>query len=423
MVTGYGKVDGRLVAVAAYDFTVMAGSMGMTGELKVTRLRELALTKRIPFVWLLDSAGARIQEAVGSLFAGSGHLFREEVINSGCTAGRCADGAVRGRDRIYPGLGRLRADGQGPRLDGARRTAPGARGDRRTAGGLYRLGVSGLGRSRLLVEGAEAFDVTLTLPDDADVVEALMTPPQHVAPVRLAAGQSVSVVVDHYPDTSRFAAIGTSVQVILGPPHGTDAEEIAVAADLAAASDVAVVVVGTTARWRARVSIVRRWPCPGARTNWSRRVVAANPRTIVVVNSGAPVLLPWAEDAAAVLLNLVRRPGVRPRAGRRAARRGRARRAAADDLAGVRSGPAVHPARQRRLHAPRGPVHRLPGLRRDGRFRLFPFGHGIGYTTWSYDSLVVGHDRAGVAACVQVRNTGARPGREVIQVYPSGSRI
>src|SRR3979411_1859741 len=60
VITGYGKVDGRLTAVCAYDFTGMAGSMGMTGELKVTRLRELALTKRIPFVWLLDSAGARI---------------------------------------------------------------------------------------------------------------------------------------------------------------------------------------------------------------------------------------------------------------------------------------------------------------------------------------------------------------------------
>jgi methylmalonyl-CoA decarboxylase subunit alpha len=83
VVTGYGKVDGRLVAVAAYDFTVMAGSMGMTGELKMARLRELALQKRIPLIWLLDSAGARIQEATGSLFAGSGHLFREEVVMSG----------------------------------------------------------------------------------------------------------------------------------------------------------------------------------------------------------------------------------------------------------------------------------------------------------------------------------------------------
>src|SRR5947209_5081518 len=105
VITGYGKVDGRLVAVAAYDFTVMAGSMGMTGELKVGRLRELALSKRIPMVWLLDSAGARIQEAVGSLFAGSGHLFREEVINSGvipqvaALMGPCAAGTA-----YIPGL-------------------------------------------------------------------------------------------------------------------------------------------------------------------------------------------------------------------------------------------------------------------------------------------------------------------------------
>ena len=59
VITGWGYVDGRPVAVVAYDFTVMAGSMGMTGEIKVARIRELALTKRIPIVWLLDSAGAR----------------------------------------------------------------------------------------------------------------------------------------------------------------------------------------------------------------------------------------------------------------------------------------------------------------------------------------------------------------------------
>jgi len=105
VITGYGKVDDRLVAVAAYDFTVMAGSMGMTGELKVTRLRDLALSKRIPMVWLLDSAGARIQEAAGSLFAGSGHLFREEVVMSGVVPqvaalmGPCAAGTA-----YIPGL-------------------------------------------------------------------------------------------------------------------------------------------------------------------------------------------------------------------------------------------------------------------------------------------------------------------------------
>ncbi|HEX2195312.1 MAG TPA: carboxyl transferase domain-containing protein, partial [Actinomycetota bacterium] len=83
VVTGVGKVDGRDVAVIAYDFTVMAGSMGMVTELKATRTRELALRERIPLVWLIDSAGARIQEATGSMFARTGDLFREQVVMSG----------------------------------------------------------------------------------------------------------------------------------------------------------------------------------------------------------------------------------------------------------------------------------------------------------------------------------------------------
>jgi acetyl-CoA carboxylase carboxyltransferase component len=105
VITGWGDVEGRPCAIAAYDFTVMAGSMGMTGELKVGRLRELALQKRMPLIWLLDSAGARIQEAAGSLFAGSGHLFREEVTMSGVVPlvaamlGPCAAGTA-----YIPGL-------------------------------------------------------------------------------------------------------------------------------------------------------------------------------------------------------------------------------------------------------------------------------------------------------------------------------
>ena len=105
VICGFGKIDGRLACCAAYDFTVMAGSMGMTGELKVQRLRKMALEKRIPMIWLLDSAGARIQEAAGSLFAGSGDLFREEVIMSGVVPqiaalmGPCAAGTA-----YIPGL-------------------------------------------------------------------------------------------------------------------------------------------------------------------------------------------------------------------------------------------------------------------------------------------------------------------------------
>src|SRR5256886_10466376 len=105
VITGYGRCQGRMVAVAAYDFTVMAGSIGMTGELKVGRLRELALAQRIPFIWLLDSAGARVQQPTGGLFAGAGHLFREEVVMSGvipqvaALMGPCAAGTA-----YIPGL-------------------------------------------------------------------------------------------------------------------------------------------------------------------------------------------------------------------------------------------------------------------------------------------------------------------------------
>ncbi|MDQ3985740.1 MAG: acyl-CoA carboxylase subunit beta [Actinomycetota bacterium] len=83
VVTGVGEIEGRKVAVIAYDFTVMAGSMGMVTELKASRLREVALRERIPIVWLIDSAGARIQEATGSMFARTGDLFREQVVMSG----------------------------------------------------------------------------------------------------------------------------------------------------------------------------------------------------------------------------------------------------------------------------------------------------------------------------------------------------
>jgi acetyl-CoA carboxylase carboxyltransferase component len=105
VITGWGEVDGRRCCVVAYDFTVMAGSMGVTGEMKVGRLREMALQKRMPFIWLLDSAGARIQEAAGSIFAGSGALFREEVTMSGVVPlvaammGPCAAGTA-----YVPGL-------------------------------------------------------------------------------------------------------------------------------------------------------------------------------------------------------------------------------------------------------------------------------------------------------------------------------
>ena len=88
VVCGTGLIDGRMACAAAYDFTVQGGSIGAVGERKVARLRELALRERIPMVWLVDSAGARLsadpEEAAWiSSFADTGYLFREQVVMSG----------------------------------------------------------------------------------------------------------------------------------------------------------------------------------------------------------------------------------------------------------------------------------------------------------------------------------------------------
>jgi methylmalonyl-CoA decarboxylase subunit alpha len=100
MVAGIGRIDGRNVAICAYDFTVLAGSMGLIGETKTSRMRELALRFRIPVVWLLDSAGARVTAGSGSTFASAGALFREQVVLSGVVPqvaamlGHCAAGTA-----------------------------------------------------------------------------------------------------------------------------------------------------------------------------------------------------------------------------------------------------------------------------------------------------------------------------------------
>jgi beta-glucosidase len=304
---------------------------------------------------------------------------------------------------------------------------------RATDAGRYQVGVSGVGQYRLVLDGAEAFDGTLALREGADIVEALMTPPQRLVPIDLAAGQEVTVLVRHDVQSSPWAALGTFVQIDLETPHGTDDEEIAAAASLAAASDVAVVVVGTTAEVESEGFDRTSLALPGRQDELVRRVAQANPRTVVVVNSGAPVLLPWADEVAAVLLTWF--------GGQEYGH------ALADVLLGdAEPGgrlPTTWPASEEGLPPVQpqdgvlsydeGLFIGYRGYDRDGRAPLFPFGHGGGYTSWSYESVTVDcvpdgqplpaagqpGPGAGVAVCVQVRNTGSRPGKEVVQVYAS----
>jgi propionyl-CoA carboxylase beta chain len=99
MVTGYGKIDGRLVYVFAQDFSVFGGSMSRANADKVVKIMDLALKMGAPLIGLNDSGGARIQEGVESL-AGYADIFYRNVMSSGVVPqisailGPCAGGAV-----------------------------------------------------------------------------------------------------------------------------------------------------------------------------------------------------------------------------------------------------------------------------------------------------------------------------------------
>jgi len=99
VVSGYGKVDGRLVYVFAQDFTVFGGSLSETNARKICKVMDLAMKMGAPIVGLNDSGGARIQEGVASL-GGYADIFLRNTLASGVVPqvsailGPCAGGAV-----------------------------------------------------------------------------------------------------------------------------------------------------------------------------------------------------------------------------------------------------------------------------------------------------------------------------------------
>jgi propionyl-CoA carboxylase beta chain len=99
VVSGYGKVDGRLVYAFAQDFTVFGGSLSETNARKICKVMDLAMKMGAPIVGLNDSGGARIQEGVASL-GGYADIFLRNTLASGVVPqisailGPCAGGAV-----------------------------------------------------------------------------------------------------------------------------------------------------------------------------------------------------------------------------------------------------------------------------------------------------------------------------------------
>jgi beta-glucosidase len=284
--------------------------------------------------------------------------------------------------------------------------------------GTYEVAGSGVGRYELSVGGEPVFDGELVLPPGADIVEGIMIPPQATHSVALGAGERVDVMLAHGVGsmTTDVGDLGVTFQLNLLPPHGRDDEEIERAVAMAGDADVAVVVVGTTAEVESEGFDRANLALPGRQDELVRRVAAANRNTVVVVNAGAPVLLPWAGEVAAILLAWF--PGQE------------FGNALADVLLGLAEPggrlptswpgsedglPSTQPA-DGTLTYDEGLFTGYRGYDRDGRMPHYPFGHGLGYTTWDYTSIDAPD---GGSVTVRLRNTGPRRGREVVQVYAS----
>ncbi len=287
------------------------------------------------------------------------------------------------------------------------------------ATGDYRFSLTTRGRGWLWIDGALVIDDSTS--HDLG---------SRTADVHLVAGEPHAIRVDYSADAAAIGEmtdVGGDVKLGWEVPPGTVFPSVHEAAQLAAAADVAVVVVrdyGTEERDRLGLAL------PGDQDQLVREVAAANPRTIVVLTTGQPVDMPWLESVPAVVEAWY--PGQEQ----------------GNVIARVLFGD-VNPSGKLPITFPRrledtptasvgvgadalGPVVPfsegvLVGYRWYDAAHLdplFPFGFGLSYTQFRYDAVEVAPAPSGMPdawrVAFNVTNTGGRTGAEVTQVYVGG---
>jgi beta-glucosidase len=283
------------------------------------------------------------------------------------------------------------------------------------ANGPHIVGAAGLGHLRISVDGSTVAEGATEL--HHDIVEALSRPPELRAPIELHDGRKVEIQIEFRPEL-RFVALR------LGIARQTRDDRLIEDATLAAAeADVAVVVVGSADGTESEGYDRASLQLPGRQDELVTRVAAANANTIVVVNSGMPVLMPWSDQVAAIIQAWLPGQAIGD--------------ALADTLLGVMEPGGRLPVSLPRHKADSPVLDARPeagelvyaegllvgyrGFDRAGSEPLYAFGHGLGYTDWSYESLVPAQPRiAGgddLDVTVVVRNTGTRTGNEIVQLY------
>ncbi|MGA4848663.1 glycoside hydrolase family 3 protein [Streptomyces sp. G5(2025)] len=281
--------------------------------------------------------------------------------------------------------------------------------------GEHSFGTRGLGAFTLAVDGRVLYDGVQEMGAESDPFAAFFGSPVERGTAALTEGEPVEVSLLHRLDKAVAAPLpGVMFSLVhLGPQRAAD-ELMSEAVAAARRADTAVVVVATTERVESEGFDRRDLRLPGRQDDLVRAVAAANPNTVVVVNSGSPVELPWRDEVAAVLLGWF--PGQEGGA------------ALADVLLGAEEPGGRLPTtwgdlatapvtqvtpEEGELPYSEGVFIGYSAWEKAGATPSYAFGHGLGYTDWTYESLTV----EGTTATVRVRNSGQRAGREVVQVY------
>ncbi|WP_412148482.1 beta-glucosidase H [Curtobacterium flaccumfaciens] len=289
--------------------------------------------------------------------------------------------------------------------------------------GTVRFGIGAAGRSRMWIDGELLLDEDVPFEGD-QLGAAFLNPPARSVPVEVTAGEQVAIRIEY--DIVQDETLGGVLAYQFGtePSDDDPAVLIEAAVDAARGADVAVVVVGTNSKVESEGYDRSSLALPGHQDDLVRAVAAANPNTVVVVNAGSPVEMPWRNDVAAVLLTWF--------GGQEYGN------ALADVLTGAQEPggrlPTTWPVAMADVPVldvtpVDGKVAYDEGVHvgyrawlRAGTEPAYPFGHGLGYTTWSIEGVSATPTvREGDAIIVTatVANTGARAGKHVVQVYAS----
>ena len=302
--------------------------------------------------------------------------------------------------------------------------------------GRHEFSLRGPGELRLWLDSEALIDERT--PGEADQLDiAGRIVPRKTVAIDLAAGQGYPIRIEYVralPSRDDQAALGDGAQglaweyVSLGvrAPHGSIAE----AAALAASCDAAVVVIGSASISEGEGYDRESLDLPGDQNALVEAVLAANPRTVVVLSNGAPYVLPWIDHAPALI-----EAWMGGEAGPDAVARIILGEAEPSGRLPVTVPAALEDSPAQRFYPGGDTVTYGEGLRVGYRHfdagnepPLFPFGFGLTYTRFKYadlrapESVRVGES---VSVSFSLKNVGERPGKETAQLYvrPRGPSV